>query len=139
MFVPQLNNKCSPDNMILNISGFSAPFQINRIELKPCQRYKIRLIDLHAIFTEKADAGIYQICSNLIDRENGNSDRILAYIRLDRRQTSIDFTPTQIIWYKLRLHDFSSSDIKLKSITSDKEVLFSEFSCQFEITENGRI
>ena len=55
--------------MILNISGFSAPFKFNRIELKPCQVYQIRLIDLHGIFTEKAEAGIYQLSSNLIDRE----------------------------------------------------------------------
>ena len=125
--------------MILNISGFSAPFKFNRIELKPCQKYQIRLIDIHAIFTEKAEAGIYQLSSNLIDRENGNSERILTYIRLNRKQTSLDFTPTQKIWYKLRLHDFSSTDIKLKSIKSDEEIYFSEFSCQFEIRDNGRI
>lgn len=127
------------NNMILNISGFSAPFKFNRIELNQFRRYKIRLISLHATFTRKAEAGIYQICTNIIDRENGNSDRVLAYVRLDRKQTFLDFTPTQSIWYKLRLHEFSSSDIKLKSITSDEELFFSEFSCQFEITENGRI
>ena len=125
--------------MILNISGFSAPFKFNRIELKQFRRYKIRLISLHAIFTHKAEAGVYQICTNIIECESGNSDRILAYVRLNRKQTFLDFTPTQILWYKLRLHDFSSSDIKLKSITSDEEIVFSEFSCQLEITENGRI
>ena len=125
--------------MILNISGFSAPFQFNRIELKQFRRYKIRLISLHATFTRKAEAGIYQICTNIIDRENGNSDRVLAYVRLDRKKTTLDYTPTQSIWYKLRLHEFSTSDIKLKSITSDEELFFSEFSCQFEIVENGRI
>ena len=124
--------------MIINISGKTSPFKFERIELKAFRPYKIRLINLHAIFTSKADAGIYQISTNLIDRENGNSDRILAYVRLDRKQTFLDFTPTQTIWYKLRLHDFSSSDIKLTSITSDTELFFSEFSCQFEI-EDGRI
>ena len=124
--------------MIINISGKTSPFKFERIELKAFRPYKIRLINLHAIFTSKADAGIYKISTNLIDRENGNSDRILAYVRLDRKQTFLDFTPTQTIWYKLRLHDFSSSDIKLTSITSDEELFFSEFSCQFEI-EDGRI
>ena len=125
--------------MILNISGFSAPFKFNRVELKQYRRYKIRLIELHAIFSRKAEAGIYKICTNMIDREDGNSDRVLAYVRLERKQIFLDFTPTQTIWYKLRLHDLSSSDIKLKSITSDDELFFSEFSCQFEIQENGRI
>ena len=125
--------------MILNISGFSSPFKFNRVELKPFRRYQIRLIDLHAIFTRKAEAGIYQICANIIERENGNSDRVLGYVRLDRKQIVLDYTPTQFLWYKLRLHDFSASDIKLKSITSDEELFFSEFSCQFEIVENGRI
>ena len=124
--------------MIINISGKISPFKFERIELKVFRPYKIRLINLHAIFTSKADAGIYQISTNLIDRENGNSDRILAYVRLERKQTFLDCTPTQTIWYKLRLHDFSSSDIKLTSITSDTELFFSEFSCQFEI-EDGRI
>ena len=123
--------------MIVNISGSKSPYKFNRIDLSPFRNYKIRLLDLHAIFTSKADAGIYQICTNIIDRENGNS-RILAYVRLDRKQTFLDFTPTQSIWYKLRLHDFSSSDIKLKSIISGEEIFFSEFSCQFEI-EDGRI
>ena len=124
--------------MIINISGKTSPFKFERIQLKTFRPYKIRLINLHAILTSKADAGIYQISTNLIDRENGNSDRILAYVRLDRKQTFLDFTPTQTIWYKLRLHDFSYSDIKLTSITSDEELFFSEFSCQFEI-EDGRI
>ena len=124
--------------MIVNISGSTSPFKFNRVDLKPFRSYKIRLLDLHAIFTSKANAGIYQICTNLIDRENGNSDRILAYVRLERKQTCLDFTPTQIIWYKLRLHEFSASEIKLKPITSDEEIFFSEFSCQFEI-DDGRL
>ena len=113
--------------MILNISGFSTPFKFKRIELRQFRRYQIRLIAIHAIFEHKAEAGIYQICTNIIERENGNSERILAYVRLDRKQTILDFTPTQKIWYKLRLHDFSSSDIKLKSIKSDEVIFFSEF------------
>ena len=123
--------------MIVNISGSKSPYKFNRIDLKPFRNYKIRLLDLHAIFTSRVEAGIYQICTNIIDRENGNSDRILAYVRLERKQTFLDLTPTQIIWYKLRLHDFSSSEIKLKSIISDEELFFAEFSCQFEI-EDGR-
>ena len=125
--------------MIINISGSSAPFKFNRVELKPFKNYNIRLLDLHAIFTSKADAGIYKICTNIIDRENGNSDRILAYVRLDRKQTYLDLTPTHGIWYKLRLHELSSSDVKLKSIARDEEIFFSEFSCQFEIKENVRL
>ena len=124
--------------MIINISGSDSPFKFNRIDLKAFRTYRIRLIDLHAIFSKKSDSGIYQLCTNIIDRENGNSDRILAFVRLEKKQTFLDFTPTQTIWYKLRLHDFSSSDIKLKSIISDEEIFFSEFSCQFEI-EDGRI
>ena len=124
--------------MIINVSGSFQSAQIDRIQLNQFDDYSIRLIAFHAIFTSKADLGIYKLCTNLIDRENGSSERILAYIRLDKRQAALDFTPTQTIWYKLRLHDFSSSDIKLTSITSDEELFFSEFSCQFEI-EDGRI
>ena len=125
--------------MILNISGSNAPYRFNRVELRQYRKYKIRLLDFHAIFTSKADAGIYQLCTNIIEREHGNSDRFLAYVRLDRKQTHLDLTPTQLIWYKLRLLDFSSSDIKLKSISTDEEIFFSELSCQFEIEENARL
>ena len=125
--------------MILNITGSTSPFKFNRIELRRYRRYKIRLVDLHANFASKADAGIYQLCTNIIDREHGNSDRILAFVRLDRKQTQLDFTPTQLIWYKLRLLDFASSDIKLKSISKDKEIFFTELSCQFEIQQDARI
>ena len=125
--------------MIVNVSGTNSPFKMNLISLNGFKRYKIRLLALHLCFLSKADAGIYKICTNLIDRENGNSERILAYVRLERRQTVLDFTPTHCIWYKLRFTDFSSSFIKLSSVRSDEEIFFSEFSAQFEITDDERV
>ena len=125
--------------MIINISGNTQPTQINSIQLNQFDDYSIRLIAFHAIFTSKADFGIYQLCTNLIDRERGNSHRILAYIRLDKRQTVLDFTPTQSVWYKLRFKDISSAVFRLQSTVSDDEVFFTNFACQFEIIKNARI
>ena len=75
----------------------------------------------------------------MIDRENGNSDRVLAYVRLERKQYTLDFVPAQCVWYKLRLHDTSTADIILQSIAKGENINFSEFSCQFEIVEDDRI
>ena len=125
--------------MIINISGSSLPTPINRIQLNQFDAYSIRLIAFHANFTSKADFGIYQLCTNLIDRESGNSQRILAYIRLDKRQSFLDFTPLQTVWYKLRFKDISSAVFKLKSTVSDDEVFFTDFACQFEVIRNARI
>ena len=119
--------------MILNITGTASPFDIQRLRLRPFETYSIRLISLHAIISSHVAAGIYKICSNMIDRENGNSDRVLGYVRLDRKQYTIDFTPTQIVWYKLRLHDTQMADINLHSIDKDEKLIFSSFACQFEI------
>lgn len=124
--------------MILNITGTNSPFDIQRLRLKPFESYSIRLISLHALISSYVSAGIYKISSNIINRENGNSERILAYVRLDRKQHVLDFTPTQIVWYKLRVHDTSTADINLQSIAKDENLIFSEFACQFEIIEDER-
>ena len=125
--------------MILNIEGKNSPFRFNRLELNQFSRYTIRLIALNAVISSYVPGGIYKISSNLIDRESGNSQRILAYILLDRKQNIITFTPTQKCWYKMRLLDISSADIKIESISSDVKLTFSEFSCQFEVKENERV
>ena len=125
--------------MIVNISGKSSPFQFNRIRLDQFKQYKLRLISLHATFTTKADAGIYKLSTNLIERDDGNLERILAFVRLNRKQITLDFTPTQLVWYKLRLQEFSMSDIKLSSITTEENQIFSEFAIQLEIVRDERI
>ena len=125
--------------MIINIEGTNSPFTVQRIALDPFCRYSIRLIALHALIASYVPAGIYKVCTNLIDRENGNSERILGYARLDRKSHVIDITPTQSVWYKLRWLDISTADIHLQSITTDEKLVFSEFACQFEIIKDERI
>ena len=125
--------------MIVNISGHNSPFKFERITLKQFRRYKIRLLTLNANFTTKANAGIYKLTTNIIERGDGNSERILAYIRLNRKQISLDFTPSQVVWYKLRVNDFSTTDIKLQSIESNESLFFTDFAAQFEILRDERI
>ena len=124
--------------MIINVEGKNSPFAVHRIELEQFGRYSIRLIAIHGVISSYVHGGVYKICSNLIDRENGNSERVLAYLRLDRKTHILEFTPTLNIWYKLRLTDFSSLDVTLHSITTDEKIYFSEFACQFEIIEDER-
>ena len=125
--------------MIVNISGHNSPFKFERITLKQFRRYKIRLLTLNVNFTTKANAGIYKLTTNIIERGDGNSERILAYIRLNRKQISLDFTPSQVVWYKLRVNDFSTTDIKLQSIESNESLFFTDFAAQFEILRDERI
>ena len=124
--------------MIINVEGKNSPYTVNRIELEQFGRYIIRLIALHGIISSYVHGGVYKICSNLIDRENGSSDRVLAYVRLDRKTHNLEFTPTQNLWYKLRLSDFSALEVTLQSITTDEKIYFSEFACQFEIINDER-
>ena len=125
--------------MILNIEGINSPFQVQRLALDPFCKYSIRLIALHAVISSYVSAGIYKVCTNLIDLENGNSDRILGYTRLDRKAHVISFTPTQHVWYKLRWADITMAEISLQSIATDKILDFSEFACQFEVIKDERI
>ena len=121
--------------MILNIEGLNSPFLINRVQLEPYCEYKIRLISLHAQLSEKVPAGIYKLTTNLIERELGSTSKILSYLTFDERKRLITFCPRTKIWYKLKRKDFSTADVKLFSLTSDRELFFDQFSCQFEITE----
>ena len=125
--------------MILNIHGNSSPYLVNRIQFNQFRTYSIRLVLFRGVISSYVPGGIYKLCSNVIDREVGNSERILTYIRLNRKSHTVDFTPTQSVWYKLRLLDFSSLELNLQSIASDEKIIFSEFCCQFEIQENERI
>ena len=125
--------------MIINVEGKDSPYSINRIELGQFNPFSIRLIAIHGIISSYIHGGIYKICSNLIDRENGNSERVLAYLRLGRKSHILDFTPTQKLWYKLRWSDFSELELTLHSIATDEKVYFSELACQFEIIEDERL
>ena len=125
--------------MIINIEGKNSPFSVQRIVLEPFCRYSIRLIALQARINSYVPAGIYKVCTNLIERENGNLDRILGYAHLDRKAHMINFTPTQPIWYKLRLVDISMIDIHLQAIATDQKLDLSELACQFEIIKDERI
>ena len=125
--------------MIINISGSHSPFPVTRIEFDRNQKYLIRLVSLHTVIASFTPSGIYKICTNLIERENGNSDRVIAYIHLNKSQNVIAYVPPQSVWYKLRLHDISSADIKLESVITDTKLIFKEFACRFEVIENARI
>ena len=125
--------------MILNIEGTNSPFTIQRFFLEPFCGYSIRLIALHALIASSVSAGVYKVCTNMIDREIGNSNRSFCYVRLDRKAHVIDITPTQPVWYKLRWLDTVMADIHLQSITTDEKLVFSQFACQVEIVKNERV
>ena len=125
--------------MIINICGTHSPFPVTRIEFDRNQNYSIRLVSLQAVIASYTPSGIYKICTNLIEREHGNSDRVIAYIHLDKKQSVIAYVPPESVWYKLRLHDISSADIKLESIITDTKLFFKEFACRFEVIKNARI
>ena len=121
--------------MILNLQGVNNPFIINRVQLNPYSDYKIRLISLNVLLSERPSIGIYKLTTNMIERELGSTSRILAFFVIDERKRLITFVPRKKNWFKLRTKDFFSADIKLSSLTSDTELFFEEFACQFKIQE----
>ena len=125
--------------MILNIEGKNSPFQITRLELRQFKQYSIRLISIHGIISSYVNSGVYKITSNIIDREHGNSERVFGYVYLQRKTHVLEYEPVQSLWYKLRITDFSSLELKLTSVGTGEKLLFSEFCCQLEVQENERI
>ena len=121
--------------MILNLLGKHNPLVFDRIQLNPYCSYKIRLISYNAVLSSKPSIGIYKLTTNLTERELGSSSRILAFFVIEDRSKIITFNPKSEIWFKLRLQDFSTAEVKLSSLTSDAELFFEEFSCQLEILE----
>ena len=123
--------------MMLNISSTSnSPFSIEDVKLPFNKVFNVTLINIVGILkTPVKRSGIYKITTNLIQREDGNIHRILAYVYIGRNSSYINFTPTHLLKYKLRLYDFNSADITLSSESTDEKLLFTEFSCQLEVTE----
>ena len=121
--------------MILNLLGKQNPLVFDRIQLNPYCCYKIRLISYNAVLSVKPTIGIYKLTTDLTERELGSTSRILAFFIIEDRSKIVTFNPEAKVWFKLRVKDFSTAEVKLSSLASDAELFFEEFSCQLEILE----
>ena len=121
--------------MLLNFSGSTSPYSIERVELPPFRPHKLRVLSILGMLREYATPGLYKITCDLIEREPGNQHKILGFVIINRKQIFLEFQPTHSIWYKLRYHDINLADIKFQSVTTDEIIIFEEFSIQLEVRE----
>ena len=122
--------------MLLNFSGATSPYSIERVELPPFRPHKLRVLSILGMLREYATPGLYKITCDLIEREPGNQHKILGFVIINRKQLFIEFQPTHSIWYKLRYHEISFADVKIQSTKTDEILIFDEFSIQFEVSDS---
>jgi len=79
--------------------------------------------------------GIFSMSTNLIDRDESNPNQVLTYFPLRRNTTYIELETTQLLKYKLRLHDFSDVQFIFREIRTGKILEFKSVAVQIEIRE----
>lgn len=111
-------------------------WQIDGISFDPNKTFSICLLNFTGkIINLIKQDGIYEISTNLINRDDGNVSGVIGYVYLTIDDYYVLYQPTQKIQYKLRFPDLNSSVFKFRSIATDAVIKFSEISFQLEIQE----
>jgi hypothetical protein len=111
-------------------------WNINGISFDQNKTFSLRLLNFTGkILNLIKHDGIYEISTNLINRDDGNVSGVIGYVYLTVDYLYVSYQPTQNILYKLRFPDLNSSVFRFRSIETDAVVKFSEISFQLEIQE----
>ena len=90
------------------------------------------------IFTKPISAtSLLSLQSNLIDKSSFNPHQDLIFLPASDLSTSVHYTPTQFLKYKLRLRDLNDAEFVLHSESKDLIRRISFVSLQLEILPYG--
>ena len=124
--------------MIVNFwsSSHSNQYKIDTVTFPENKKWELSLVNFIAVFRNPiTHTGIYELSTNMIERDDGNIPRTICYIFLESDSSNVNFTPTQKLHYKLRFHDLSATVFKFRSLATSEIIYFSEVAFQIEIRE----
>jgi hypothetical protein len=124
--------------MIINHSSCNMweLYKITGITFNQNKDWSFRLLSLVGeLSSPLTKAGIYELSTNLIHRDEGNSSGVIGYMYLNHDDSSITFQPTQVPCYKLRFPDLCYSLFNLRSVGSSVYIRFKTIALQIEIKE----
>ena len=78
---------------------------------------------------------IIEISCDLVVRDEANPHRIIGFFEVFQDIDFINFTPTHLLNYKLRVFDISSLELKFRGLTSDQNLEFSQVAFQIKIEQ----
>ena len=78
---------------------------------------------------------IIEISCDLVVRDEANPHRIIGFFEVFQDNDFINFTPTHLLNYKLRVFDISSLELKFRGLTSDQNLEFSQVAFQIKIEQ----
>ena len=123
--------------MILNITGVpnNNTITIPPISL-PYGNYSFSLLYFSGFLETPAKfSETVELSCNLITRDSANPHRVISYIDLVDGALSVQFTPTHILEYKLRVLDITCLEFKFRGLASDQILQFSQVVFQIKIDE----
>jgi hypothetical protein len=124
--------------MIVNHSSVNIweLYKIGGVSLEPNKHWSFKLVSFIGKFSSQLPhSGIYELSTNLINRDGGNQSGVIGFIYLNTDESFVIYQPTQICGYKLRLPDLEYSLFNLRSVRSDVFIPFVEIALQIEIVE----
>ena len=116
------------------IGAFSS---LHHVTFEENKNWNLSLLHFICKFKHNLDqSGIYQLSSNLIQRDDGNIHRALFYMYLEKGTNHVDITPTQSYKYKLRLYEISSAEFSFCLLKTQEIIPISEAAFQLDIVES---
>ena len=124
--------------MIVNFcsSNSKGVYELDHVLFDENLRWEFSLLNFVGVFKGRIKhEGIYELSTNMIERDDGNLPRAIAYLFISTDSSHVTLSPTQKLSYKLRFHDLSSTVFNLRAIATNDIVSFSEVAFQIEIRE----
>ena len=124
--------------MIVNYcsSDPSNRYKLGSILFKDNLHWEFSVINFVGVFKKPVKyQGIYELSTNMIERDSGNLPRAIAYLFITTDSSHISFSPTQKISYKLRFHDLSNTVFIFRAVETNEIIEFVEIAFQIEIRE----
>jgi len=124
--------------MIVNFctSDYISQHKLDPILFNENLNWEFSVINFVAVFKKPVKyEGIYELSTNMIQRDDGNLPRAIAYMFITTGSSHVVFSPTQKLCYKLRFHDLSNTVFNFRAVGTNETVDFAEVAFQIEIRE----
>lgn len=110
--------------------------QIN-VKLTDNKPWKFKMLNFMGKFGSKVQTnGVYELSTNMIERDETNCDGVIGYVILDKHDKFLNFQPTHLAAYKIRFTELCSAVFDLRSVSTGENIKFVELGLTIEISES---
>ena len=110
--------------------------QVN-LKLEENTVWNFKLLNFVGKFHSKIkSSGVYEISTNMIERDEANARGVVGYVILDENLKFLNFQPTHLPTYKMRFSELCSTVFDLRSVRTGENLKFEELAFTLEISNS---